>query len=211
MRCRDWSRACLGHKTEMDSSGLFWTKLAAIGQVAGAIATFAAVWVALYLAQSERSFRLRVTAKFQRIVSVGGSIRVMSIQVENVGLRTAVINGFGWTTGYANTLRILPKAFRLRSAFQLPDYEWSVNPPFPWKLEPGQSRSTHIKRENFIEAFSKPAKNDLFRRFPWQRAPKLFRHRVYVSVDTRETVYPGVVDRKVTQTLNQTYQGDNPL
>src|SRR3546814_13065455 len=92
----------------MDES-LFWTKVAAIGQVAGAAATFLAAWVALYLGRTDRQFRLRVTATFQNIVSSHGSIKVMCIQVENIGMRTARIEGFGWTPGHAIVWRFLPK------------------------------------------------------------------------------------------------------
>src|SRR3546814_17145288 len=110
----------------MDES-LFWTKVAAIGQVAGAAATFLAAWVALYLGRTDRQFRLRVTATFQNIVSSQGSIKVTCIQVENIGMRTARIEGFGWTTGNANVWSFLPQAIRLRRVQNLPTYERPKN------------------------------------------------------------------------------------
>src|SRR3546814_18225501 len=96
----------------------------------------------LKLGRIKRQFRRRRTATFQNIVNAHGSIKVMCIQVENIGMRTARIEGFGWTTGYANVWRFLPKALRLRSVHQLPDYAWAINKNFPWTLEPGESQST---------------------------------------------------------------------
>src|SRR3546814_2402360 len=80
----------------------------------------------------------------------------MCIQVENIGMRTARIEGFGWTTGYANVWRFLPKALRLRSVHQLPDYEWAINKNFPWTLEPGESQSTFMRREEFFAGMAEP-------------------------------------------------------
>jgi hypothetical protein len=190
----------------MDSSFLFWAKVGAIGQVAGAAATFLAASIALYLARSERAFRLRVSARFAQIVDQRGAIPVLSVEVENIGYRSVRISGFFWTTGYANTLRILPKMLRIRSAHQMPDYEWAINPDFPWTLEPGESRSTHIRRADFIEGFSQPHPQDLFRRFPWQKRPELFRHRIGVGVYTKRGVYFGRVDSKVTTALTEAYR-----
>src|SRR3546814_19828801 len=129
----------------MDES-LFWTKVAAIGQVAGAAATFLAAWVALYLGRTDRQFRLRVTATFQNIVSSHGSIKVMCIQVENIGMRTARIEGFGWTTGYANVWRFLPKALRLRSVHKLPVSEWAINKKFTWTSEESRVGNEWVRK-----------------------------------------------------------------
>lgn len=191
----------------MDAEALFWTKIAAVGQVAGAAATFLAAWVALHLARSERVFRLRVRAHFGQIVDSRGAVPVLTISVENVGHRTAIVTAFGWTTGYAFPIGILPKWLRLRSAFQFPDYEWPINPAFPWTLAPGESRSTHLRREEFIAGFAKPLDGDLFRKLPWHSRPRLFRHRVHVQVSTRPKIYYGRVHPKVSQALEESYQG----
>src|SRR3546814_8976597 len=108
----------------------------------------------------------------------------MCIQVENIGMRTAQIEGFGWTTGYANVWRFLPKALRLRSVHQLPDYEWAINKNFPWTLEPGESQSTFMRREEFIAGMAEHHDHGLFRTSPIRRRPFLLHHRVYVTVAT---------------------------
>jgi hypothetical protein len=192
----------------MIEASLFWTKVAAIGQVAGAVATFLAVIVALYLGRAQQRFQLKVKAHFGQIVDVRGATPVMTIEVENTGLRTVRITGFGWSTGFTNTIRALPKWLRLQSAFQMPDYTWAINPPFPWILEPGEAKSTHIRRQDFIDGFSEPAPEDLFRRLPWASRKRLFRHRVWVGVYTRPTVWFGVVDPKITDALNKSYRGN---
>lgn len=191
----------------MDEAALFWTKVAAIGQVAGAIATFAAVVVALILSRTERQLRVRVSARFGYIVDVNGHTEVMTFEVENVGLRPVVVHGIHWTTGWYNRMGLVPKIFRVQSAFQMPDYTWPINPNFPWRLSPGESQSSHIRRQDFIEGFADPAPKDLFRRLPWQRRPKLLRHRVGVGVNTRRKIILGKVDPAITEALNSAYRG----
>lgn len=119
----------------------------------------------------------------------------------------AIVTAFGWTTGYAFPIDILPNWLRLRSVFQMPDYEWAINPNFPWTLAPGESRSTHLRRSEFIGGFAKPVDNDLFRKLPWRSRPRLLRHRVHVQVATRQTVYHGKVNPKVSRALEDAYEG----
>src|SRR3546814_10170174 len=102
-------------------------------------------------------------------------------------MRTARIEGFGWTTGYANVWRFLPKALRLRSVHQLPDYEWAINKNFPWTLEPGESQSTFMRREEFIAGMAEHHDHGLFRTSPIRRRPFLLHHRVYVTVATLQS------------------------
>ena len=73
----------------------FWTMIGAIAQVAGSIATLAAVIVALLLARGERIIKLRVTAGFRSIISEVIDLDVISITVENIGHRAAKIDSFG--------------------------------------------------------------------------------------------------------------------
>lgn len=192
----------------MDAEILFWTKVAAIGQVAGAIATAAAVFVALLLSRAERQLRVRVSARFASIVDVHGQTEVMSYEVENIGLRPVVVHGMHWTTGWINRLGLLPKPLRLRSAFQLPDYAWGINKNFPWRLEPGETQSTHIRRQDFIDTMTEPVEGNLFRRLPWQRRPRLLNLRVGVAVVTKPRVVFGKVDPRLTAALNDQYEGE---
>ncbi len=177
---------------------LYWTKVAAIGQVAGAAATFLAAILALYLARSERLIRLRVRAKFGRVVDATGSTPAILIEVENTGLRTARVTSIGWSTGYANRFRLLPEVFRLKSAFQVPDYQWHINRQLPWVLEPGEAISTAFRREDFIRHMLEPGAKGLFRLLPWRTRATLFRHRVLVGISTKRTAIFGKVDKAVT-------------
>jgi len=186
---------------------LYWTKVAAIGQVAGAIATFLAVVIALVQSRAERSLRVRVRARLGLIVDGRGQTEVMTYEVENTGLRPVVVNGMHWATGFINVLGILPPPLRLKSAFQMPDYEWPINENFPWRLGPGESKSTHIRRQDFIDEFCQPNEHDLFRRFFWQRRPKLFWHRAGVAINTRRGIVFGRVDRNLTSALEEAYLG----
>ena len=192
----------------LEDPSLYWTKVAAIGQVAGAIATFLAAGIALWLSLSERRVNIRISAKFWTMHCANGIfIPMVAITVDNVGHRRAKILMFGWTTGYANHIRILPKIFRLRSMFQNPDYTWDINPSFPWTLEPGESKSTYMKRDLFLKEFEKSRGLDLFRKFPWKRRKHLFRPRVCVSVETFIKPIFGRVDAAVVAAIEQTYQG----
>ena len=217
MRSRTWSRrrselrcafkASLVRVLVMESELLYWTKIAAVGQVMGALATFFAAFLALYFSVHERALKVKVSARFGQIVDIHGSTPVMSVEVENIGIRPVIINGLYWTTGIGNRFGIVPRIFRLKSAFQITDYEWSINKDFPWTLEPGQSRSTHMRRPEFISAFETRGENDLFRKFPWSNKSTLFRHRVNVGVSTLPRVVSGTVDPKITKALIAAYGG----
>ncbi len=188
------------------SPEVYWAKISALGQIAGAVATFLAVLVALQLARAERRFSLRVKARFGAIVDVKGKTDVMTIEVCNVGLRKATVVGFGWTTGYVNSFALIPKRFRLRSIFQIEDYSWPINPRFPWHLEPGETKMTHMRREDFIETMIEQHPNNLFRRLPFSKKHKLLKHRVFVSISSVERVYFGLVNDNLTHTLEDRYE-----
>ena len=162
--------------------------------------------MALYLGWSERRIKLRVKANFGVIVDIHGSTPVMSLEVENVGFRTARITGFGWTTGFLSVGPRLPKFLRLHSGHQNPDYRWAINENFPWVLEPGQSKATHMRREAFIDAFMYPSDSGLFRELPFSQKPVLLRHRCYVGVATRSKIYFGKVDKRITKAITAAYR-----
>jgi hypothetical protein len=189
----------------MADATLYWTKVAAIGQVAGASATFFAAVIALYFARSERLIRLRVRAKFGRVVDSLGSTSAVFIEVENTGLRTARITMIGWTTGYVNYLRFLPKFLRLKSVFQIPDHDWYVNQRLPWVLEPGEAISTAFRRDDFVHNMMQPGGVSLFRLLPWRSRATLLRHRATVAVSTRRTGVFGKVDKAITKALEMAF------
>ncbi len=186
----------------MDNANL-WTMIAALAQVMGSIATFAAVYVALKLAREERDIKLRVSAKFVSIISEHLDIKVMSVTVENIGHRKATIEGFYWSTGYFS--RLVPTFLRAQTAMQMEDYSWAINVRFPWILEPGDSKSTFIRKGDFLDGFTNAQDGDMFRKLPFTNRWRLFHHRVGVGVRTLATVYFGTVDPKLTQQLEENY------
>lgn len=170
---------------------LLWTKIAAIGQVAGAVATFMAVVVTLYLTRAERRIRIKVAAKLGQIATPHGAERTLSISVENVGLRRAKIDGLYWMGGIPRWCVprpfrwLIPKWLDQKSVFQLPEYDWFINTNFPWRLEPGESQSTHFHVEGYFENFSQEMGDVFFREMPLLRRWIAVRPRVGMGVDTQ--------------------------
>lgn len=188
----------------MSSPELFWTKIAAIGQVAGAVATFAAVWVSLYLAASDRRFQLRVTARLAHLVDSGGQTPVVSIDVENVGQRTAKVLGFGWSGGFFKRWwRWRPAWLKSTTALQQPDYTWQINENFPWKLEPGDSKSTLMRRDDFFNNCNIRFTGMFFRKIPLIKRYVAVRPRVLITISSRRQALFGRIDDNLLRELRK--------
>ena len=195
----------------MTDQALFWAKLAALGQIAGAAATFLAVVAALLLARAERQLKIRVSAALMHLVNQMGATPIIAVEVENIGLRKVRVTGIGWSTGFFRWLFVLPKFLRARTCHQIPDYTWAINENFPWELEPGQSKTTSFRREEFLQEFRIAQPNDLFRKLLGQKRHVLFRHRVHAGVYTKRGVVLGKVDPKLTRLLEENYEpNSNP-
>jgi len=143
------------------------------------------------------------------IHDVSGNTPTVSIEVENIGHRTARLTGLYWATGFFGPRWLVPKWFRSRSAFQIIDYSWIINENFPWTLEPGEAKSTHFRREEFLKEFVKPEEEDFFRKLPWSSRYRLLRMRVGVGVYTREGIIFGRVDSKLICELENRYPLNN--
>ncbi len=152
----------------MDES-LWWTKVAALGQVAGAIATLAAVLVSLWLAQSERRAYIKVRAGLRITFAGDGSPfeHVISILITNHGLRPVRVSTVGWRTGWS---QFGPKWIKFQYAMQKFDRPVSMiaSPSPPFDLAPGQEVSLYLAPETFKE---RPQLRDEFfnRRLPFRR------------------------------------------
>jgi hypothetical protein len=139
---------------------LFWTKVAALGQVGGAVATFAAVVVALWIARSERRAHIKAHAGLRITFAGDGSPfeDAISIGITNDGLRSVRISSIGWRTGW---LRHGPKWLKFQYAYQKFDHPVSLmtGPGPPFDLGPGQERtlllptSTHQERTELRDTF----------------------------------------------------------
>lgn len=80
----------------------WWTAFGAIAQAAGAVATFAAVALSLYLAQSERALKGRGQARIMISFAGDGSpgINMVHFDLENSGLRPLTWQSVSWRVGW---------------------------------------------------------------------------------------------------------------
>lgn len=121
----------------MTDDELFWTKITAIGQVAGAVATFIAVAVSLRIANYGRRPRLRL--RVTNSVVIGGmadGITFLAFEVANFGDRLAHVQGIGWHTGWAFRG---PKFLNRKAAVQLAQGSamFGLGKEPPYELPPG--------------------------------------------------------------------------
>ena len=192
------------------SSHLDWNAVGAIAQVAGSIATFAAVWVALKLAREEQKIRLRVEAKFMVLVNERGSTDLVMVSVDNVGLRPARVGTLFWSTGFRRMLIPLPKHFALKSCMQNEDWTLAINEKMPWIVEPGISKATYFKRDEWLAEFKKAADGDMFRRWPFVKRYRLLNLRVAVGVTTLDAAVSGRVGSSLKLALEDGYELNQP-
>jgi len=193
---------------------LFWTKVAAIGQAAGAIATFVAVWISLYLARSERRFQLRVTARLAHLIDENSQTPVVAIDVENVGHRSVKVLMFGWSGGFFRKWwRWRPAWLKSATAFQQPDYNWLINPAFPWNLEPGDAKSTLMRRDEFFAECDGKFSEIFFRKIPFTNRHIAVCPRVFVTISSYPQALFGRIDDNLLHELrmrHQAYVAANP-
>lgn len=167
---------------------LFWEKVAALGQVAGAIATFAAVCVSLWLARSERRAHVRARAGLRMIFAGDGSPfeDVISVQVTNHSLRSARISSVGWRTGW---MKYGPRWLAFQHAVQKFDRPISSisSPRPPFDLGPGQEVTFYLSPEPFKKGGE--WRNSFFNRhFPWRQNPSPAKICTVVSIVASKAV-----------------------
>lgn len=136
---------------------LFWTTAAAIGQIAGAIATAAAVIVSLWIVLSERREKLRLVVGYRVIVERGRSnMDVVAFDFTNLSMFPVRLSTVSWRIGW---FRRGPAWGRYETALQLPDAIGGASPPLT--LEPGERTSMLIRLDRFSPEVASSA--DLFR------------------------------------------------
>ena len=144
---------------------LFWTIVAALGQVAGAIATFAAVVVSLCLATSARRPRVKLRVG-ERLIIGGGADdqRVLMFSVANVGERNVQVRTLGWQTGW---FRWGPQWLKRQAAVQLTGgVPGGIDPPY--ELLPGAEITSVAEMGNILTYCLERAGRPLFTRdIPW--------------------------------------------
>ena len=132
----------------MDPQELYWTKVSAIGQAAGAIATSLAVATSLYVAFRGRRPRIKLTVGERLIIGQPpqANVAVLAFTIVNAGERPVHIQGIGWRTGY---LRKGPEFLRRQVAVQTAGGVALGKEP-PYELQPGASQTTYALLENVL-------------------------------------------------------------
>lgn len=133
----------------MEAQILYWTKLAAIGQIVGALATAAAVIVSLVIVLSERRESLRLVVSRKTMVPPNtAEYDVIDFEVTNVGVQRVRITAFGWRTGWAPRG---PAWFRyVFGTLGHSGLAGVIDPPFD--LEPGTSVSKLVLLASIADA-----------------------------------------------------------
>lgn len=147
----------------MEQQVLFWTKVAAIGQVAGAIATFAAVFVSLHLARQAGRVRLAIRAGLRIGFYGDGSDAwdLISVSVENLGDRPVRISNVGWRSGWSSRG---PKWLRYQFGVQ----RLSAGSQVPCDLAVGADVHFTVLLSDYENGNNAEKNLDFFgRRLPW--------------------------------------------
>lgn len=128
-----------------------WTKWSAIGQIAGAAGTFAAVITSLWLAVRSGRPRLRISCGIRIVIESGSEApfpELIQVDIRNVGQQDAHVEQIGWRTGRWR-LRY-PKWLRQQHAIQLfGNVLDSANPPFV--IPVGQRRTALLDLPQSLE------------------------------------------------------------
>ena len=145
----------------MEDPIVFWTRLTAIGQLAAATATFAAVAVSLWITLSARRPNVKLSANMSKLMGAGDAdMDVIAFDVINCGQQLVQINSIGWRTGW---FRRGPKWFKRQPAIQVAGgLPYGNNPPF--ELAPGQKGNVIVSLHSFVEADCSERSFQYFRR-----------------------------------------------
>jgi hypothetical protein len=146
---------------------LYWSRIASIGQILGALGTFLAVLVSLYLARRGEKPKLSLRATIGVLINPGEEgpfPRIIDITVRNKGVLNAHVSQYGWQTGVWRFKwpSWLARQFAVQNAGQT---GLGVDPPF--ELPPGQRRTTVLDHHNFLDGIAEMAGEPFFaRRLP---------------------------------------------
>jgi hypothetical protein len=170
----------------MEDPTLYWTKVAAIGQVAGAIATATAAIVSLWIAFHGRQPRLKLIVGI-RIVIGGGApeLAVLMFNIANAGERPVHVNGIGWRTGW---LRWGPQFLTRRAAVQLTGVPQLGDLAPPFEIQPGAAVATYALMANILSYARERAPEPFYSRDWPLLGRKLTRVRAYAYTADGHTV-----------------------
>ena len=140
----------------------WWTAFGAFAQAAGALATFAAVAVSLWVVLSERAMRAQASAGIKVMFAGDGTpgVYMVGIDILNIGVRPFHVSSVGWRTGW---LSRGPKALHFRHAIQNPSM--MLNPaPGPHIVEPGRNQGFYTKVGDMKSADAEASRTEMFAR-----------------------------------------------
>lgn len=170
---------------QLAETTLLWTQIAAVGQVAGALATAVAVIVSLGIVMSQRRIALDVKVGIRSIFDDATKVATDLIlwEITNTGQREVRLSSVGWRTGLISGRlhRWAPDFLKAQWAMQ----RLSTDPAcgrLPFDLMPGKNIHFFIELGVFENAISE-MRNDFFRRkVPW--LGHVVRTRIQGSVST---------------------------
>jgi hypothetical protein len=138
----------------------WWTAFGAIAQAIGAVATFAAVAVSLWIVASERAMKAQASAGIRVQFAGDGTpgIYMVGIEVINVGVRPFHVTSVGWRTGW---LRRGPKALTHRYAIQNMNIMLNQRPA-PHIVEPGRSEGFYVAIADMKGVNAEESRNEMF-------------------------------------------------
>ena len=145
-----------------DDPATWWNAFGAIAQALGAVATFAAVGVSLWIVVSERTMRARGSAGIRVSFAGDGTPGqyMVGIEVLNTGVRPFHVGSVGWRTGWFSRG---PKAARYRFALQ--NDSVMVNQKVgPMIVEPGRNEGFYTLLADMKNPTGEAARNEMFRR-----------------------------------------------
>ena len=142
----------------MNNPTLFWAAFAAIGQVAGAIATAAAVIITLW--QIQYANRKKVKMNFSDnnvILSENGSIELhfVNLSVSNIGNRNIIVHNWGIKVSKKQNLLIVPD-------IKSPIYNM-IQKPLPCTLQPEQSLDLVFDIKLFVKNLKEQVDKGIFK------------------------------------------------
>jgi hypothetical protein len=171
-------------------STIWWTAFGAIAQAAGALATFAAVVVSLWIALSGRALKARGSAGI-RVHFIGDGTPgtyTVGIEVLNIGLRPFHVNSVGWRTGW---MQRGPEPLRYRFALQNTSMMLNQRPG-PHIVDPGRNEGWYTLVADMKGANSEESRSELFvRKLPILGFAPI---RAVVNITGRKPLYIKVSD-----------------
>jgi hypothetical protein len=183
----------------MDSAE-YWNKVAAIGQVAGAIATFLAVGFSLWQVRSERREALQASVGIRLMFIGDGSpaLEVIIFNVINTGYRPITINSISWETGWFRGWA--PEWLKKKYFLHVPNsvHSWSL----PATLQPGGSAFFSGDSQDFLSSVA--VDKIFFRKLPlfgWRRT------KILARIGTTLGTHKAKVERNLIDKLDELEPG----